>query len=67
MSSLAIGANSVVSSMPGDKPVATEVGVAVLKKALSMDEQSAAQLLQAVPSSGTNNPSHLGNTVDTRA
>ena len=36
------------------------VQVAVLKKAMDMQEQSALQLLQAVPV----NPPHLGNSVD---
>lgn len=36
------------------------VQVAVLKKAMDIQEQSALQLLQAVP----NNPPNLGNNVD---
>jgi hypothetical protein len=39
---------------------ADAVQVAVLKKAMDIQEQSALQLLQAVP----NNPPNLGNNVD---
>ena len=39
---------------------ADAVQVAVLKKAMDIQEQSALQLLQAVPG----NPAHLGNNVD---
>ena len=39
---------------------AQAVQVAVLKKAMDIEAQSAMQLLEAVPS----NPAHLGNNVD---
>ncbi|MBU3696549.1 YjfB family protein [Dechloromonas sp.] len=39
---------------------AQAVQIAVLKKAMDIEAQSAMQLLQAVPS----NPPHLGNNVD---
>ncbi len=42
---------------------AQAVQFAVLKKAMEVEEQSAMQLLQTLPS----NPSHLGNGVDTVA
>lgn len=37
----------------------------VLKKSMDIQEQSALQLLQALPQPSGNNPPHLGNTVDT--
>ncbi len=64
--SLQVGISMDVSSLAS---VATEMSqvqsaqaedVAVLKKALEIEEQTAMQLLQAVPS----NPPHLGNNVD---
>lgn len=42
------------------------VSVAVLKKAMDIEAQSAAQLLQALPQV-TSNPPHLGNNVNTFA
>ncbi|MBF1164370.1 MAG: YjfB family protein [Dechloromonas agitata] len=42
------------------------VGISVLKKAMDIQEQSALQLLQALPPQ-YNNPSNLGNSVDVRA
>ena len=42
---------------------AQAVQIAVLKKAMDIEQQSALQLLQAVP----NNPPNLGNSVDIRA
>lgn len=39
---------------------AQAVQIAVLKKAMDIEAQSAMQLLEAVPS----NPAHLGNNVD---
>lgn len=67
MSSLSVNAGSVLSAMPGESGVSDQVGIALLKKSLDMDQQAAAQLLQTLPAPATNNPSHLGNTVDTRA
>ncbi|MBP9218591.1 MAG: YjfB family protein [Sterolibacterium sp.] len=43
---------------------ANEVQIAVFKKALDIESQSAMQLLQAAVSS---NPAHLGNSIDTFA
>ena len=45
--------------------VADAVGIRVLKKAMDIQEQSALQLLQAVPA--PSNPEHLGNRIDTHA
>jgi hypothetical protein len=43
------------------------VSIAVLKKAIDLQAQGAAQLLQALPSPAVNNPPHLGNRIDTFA
>lgn len=42
------------------------VGISVLKKAMDIQEQSALQLLQALPQQYSN-PPNLGNSVDVRA
>lgn len=42
------------------------VGTLVLKRAMDIQAQNAAQLLQAVPSA-TNNPPNLGNSIDVKA
>lgn len=42
------------------------VGTLVLKKALDIQAQSAAQLIQALPQAASN-PPNLGNSVDVRA
>ena len=70
MSSLSINAGNVLSAMPGEGGSSQEIGVTMLKKAMDIDQQAAAQLLQALPApapAGTNNPAHLGKTVDTHA
>lgn len=41
------------------------VGTLVLKKAMDVQEQSVAQLLQAIPQ--VSNPPNLGNSVDVKA
>lgn len=41
--------------------------VAVLKKSMEMDSQSALQLIQAIPQPQYNNPPNLGQNVDTKA
>jgi Putative motility protein len=43
------------------------VGTLMLKKALKMQEQSAMQLIQALPQPTASNPPNLGNSVDVRA
>ncbi|MDH5538230.1 MAG: YjfB family protein [Rhizobacter sp.] len=43
------------------------VSIAMLKKSLTAQETSAAQLLQALPAPLPRNPPHLGNNVDTFA
>jgi len=42
--------------------VGDAVGITMLKKAMDLQAQTAAQLLQALPA--PSNPSHLGNSVD---
>lgn len=46
--------------------VRQEVGVTMLKKALDIQANSAAQLIQSVPQP-QNLPPHLGNTINTKA
>lgn len=41
------------------------VGIAVMRKALELQEQTATQLLEALPQA-TNNPAHLGQSVDVK-
>jgi hypothetical protein len=55
-----VGAIASASTEMSQVQTADAVQVAVLKKAMDIQEQSALQLLQAVP----NNPAHLGNNVD---
>ncbi len=43
------------------------VQLAVLRKALDLQAQNAAQLIAAVEPASANNPAHLGNRVDTFA
>jgi len=46
---------------------ADAVAIAVLRKTLDIQEQSALQLIQALPQPATNNPPNLGNSVNTFA
>lgn len=46
---------------------ANAVQMAVLKKAMDIESQSALQLVQAAAQAGYNNPPNLGNRVDTFA
>lgn len=39
------------------------VGIAVMRKAMELQERTAMQLLEALPQA-TNNPAHLGQSVD---
>jgi hypothetical protein len=45
----------------------SQVQLAVLKKAMDIQAQGAAQLIQAAAQATTNNPPHLGNRIDVRA
>lgn len=60
ISGLASAASAASQAQTGDA-----VAIAVLKKATEIQEDSALQLLQALPQ--VNNPPHLGNSVDIRA
>ncbi len=42
------------------------VGTLVLKKAMDLQEQSAMQLIQALPPVATNNPANLGKNIDVK-
>lgn len=46
---------------------ADAVAIAVLRKALDVQEQGALQLIQALPQPMTSNPPNLGNTINTFA
>ena len=46
---------------------ADAVSIAVLRKALDIQEQGALQLIQALPLATTVNPPNLGNSIDTFA
>ncbi len=60
--------NAIASAATGlsQARTADAVSVAVLKKALDIQAQGAAQLVQAATQSmqTTNNPPHLGNNID---
>jgi len=43
------------------------VAISVMKKTLEIQAQNAAQLIQSIPLPSTNNPAHLGNSVNTFA
>jgi hypothetical protein len=60
---LVSGANAALNNASGNEAVS----IAVLKKAIDLQAQGAAQLLQALPSPVANNPPHLGNRIDTFA
>lgn len=58
---------SSLSSMQ-ESAVGNQIQVAVLKKAMDAQAQSALSLIQTIPQSGgTNSPPHLGQTVNTQA
>ena len=59
---------SSIASIPTElsqAKTADAVSIAVLRKALDIQEQSALQLIQALPT--TVNPPNLGNSIDTFA
>ena len=60
---LVSGANTALSSAAAGNEA---VGIAVLKKAIDMQAQGAAQLIQSLPQLPAN-PPHLGNHVNTFA
>ena len=57
------GAGAALNPQGSDSAIA----IAVLKKAIALQAQSAAQLLQMLPVPPAGNPPHLGNHVDTLA
>ena len=54
-----------MSSQVAQMKVGDAVGIAVLKKAMDIQAQGALQLLEGLVQ--TNNPPHLGNSVDVKA
>lgn len=58
-----------LSTTIADTGTKQAVGVAVLKKAQDIQASSAAALIEAIPPvpSAPNLPSHLGNTINTKA
>ncbi|MBK6357786.1 MAG: YjfB family protein [Betaproteobacteria bacterium] len=58
-----VGAIASVATEMSQVETAQAVQIAVLKKAMDIEANSALQLLQAIPS----NPPHLGNNVDALA
>lgn len=60
------GAIAAVSGAEGGT-VQESAGIAVLKKAIDVESQSALQLIQALPQPRYNNPPGMGQGVDTFA
>jgi Putative motility protein len=58
---LVTGANAALNNAGSN----AAVGIAVLKKAIDLQAQGAAQLLQTLPAPPAGNPPHLGNHLDT--
>lgn len=59
-----VGAISSAATALSSAQVGDAVGTLVLKKALQAETQSAAQLIDALPTPPSNNPPNLGNKVD---
>lgn len=57
---------SSLSAVLSQAQASDAVGIAVLKKAMDIQEQTAMQLIQALPQPASN-PPNLGNHVDVRA
>ena len=62
ITSIASTATALSQARTGDA-----IAIAVLRKSLDIQEQSAAQLIQALPQPTTNGPSNLGNSINTFA
>ena len=60
---LVSGANAALGNSAGNEAVS----IAVLKKAINLQAQGAAQLLDALPTPPASNASHLGNHLNTFA
>ncbi|MDR2838847.1 MAG: YjfB family protein [Azonexus sp.] len=61
-----IGSVGSLTSALSQAQTGDAVGLLVMKKAINAQEQSALQLLQALPQM-TSNPPNLGNSVDVKA
>ena len=59
ISSIGSASSAVSQAQTGDA-----IAIAVLRKTLDIQEQSAMQLIQALPQAATNNPPNLGNSVN---
>lgn len=56
-----------ISSALSQAKTGDAVGIAVLKKAMDLQAQTASQLIEALPQAGASNPPNLGNGVNTFA
>jgi hypothetical protein len=65
--SMLMDAISAVAVEMSQASTANSVQLAVLKLAMNLEAESAAQLVAAIQALPTNNPPHLGNGVDTFA
>ncbi|KPC55444.1 YjfB family protein [Amantichitinum ursilacus] len=66
LSSAVSSAASAASDAPS-QTLRESVSTNVLRKALDLQQQGAVSLLQSIPQPQYNNPSNLGNSVDTKA
>jgi hypothetical protein len=64
INNLVSGASAAVGNASGAGGAAA---IAVLKKAIDLQSQGAAQLLETLPAAPAANPPHLGNRLDTFA
>ena len=65
---MSISSTGGVSTALAQASTGDAVATLVLKKTLELQAQNAAQLIAALPSpASSNNPPHLGNSVDTTA
>lgn len=60
------GLSSLTTALSGAR-TSDAVAILVQKKAMDIEAQGAVQLLQALPQPTTNNPPHLGQSVDVKA
>lgn len=58
--------SSAVTSAVGQADVTQPASIMALKKAIDMQAQGAAQLIQALPQIQYNNPPNLGQNIDLR-
>lgn len=62
MGNVAAASSALSQAQTGDA-----VGITVLKKAMDIQAQNAAQLIESAAQVGRNNPSHLGQSIDVSA